>query len=40
MSVKDFKEFFFIFYARFITEIVFLNLINSSKQSHLKRLIF
>ena len=39
MSVKDSKKIFFAFYARFIAEIASLNLINSSKRSHLKRLI-
>lgn len=39
MSVKDFKETFSAFYARFTAEIASLNLSNSSKRSHLKRLI-
>ena len=39
MSVKDFKETFLAFYARFIVEIASLSLFDSSKRSHLKRLI-
>ena len=39
MSVKDKKEFFEIFYARFNTVIILLNYINILKIFNLKRLI-
>ena len=39
MGVKDSKKIFLAFYARFIAKIASLNLTDSSKRSHLKRLI-